>query len=122
MSPKEKKENENTAHTDRSRVCRSIFTVSFIISLAYITTRHNSKQTITLEKQDCLVDQTFLLTQELNKFFTDNTTARDWVIVFNSFWFDVTVCGLLFMFWQDRLKSVSFAMALTITALTKQMI
>lgn len=55
----------------------------------------------------------------MNKFFLDYTPARDWVILFNSLWLDVTLCGILFLFRADKLPSTTFGIALNISAITK---
>ena len=72
-----------------------------------------------MAKDTCLIDQTYVWTSGLNKFFLENLIVRDWVVMFNSAWIDITLCGLLFLYKFDKLASVTFALALFFSSTLK---
>ena len=100
---------------------RFTFTFIFIGTLVYFNSKNGGKRVDVLDKGTCLVDQTFELTASLNQYFMQNLVARDWVIMFNSWCFDLTTCALLFLFKFDRIPSTSFFLALIISAVTKSL-
>lgn len=110
------RERENLA-------ARALFTVGFIsLMVGWTFLDSGGKQVTFLDRGTCLLDRTFEATAGLNKFFLANLVARDWVIVFNSLWFDATICGFLFLFKAEKLPSISFAFAMLLSALTKTVI
>ena len=66
-----------------------------------------------------MTDKTFEWTDSLNRFLLDNLIARDWLIIFNSACFDITILFLLFLYKADKLPSLSFVLALVFSALLK---
>lgn len=88
----------------------------FLGVLIHTNTRQGGVQVNSLGAETCLNDKTFDTTITLNKFFLDNIIARDWVIIFNSGCFDITIMFLMFLYKVDKLPSLSFAVALIISA------
>jgi len=110
------RERENLA-------ARVFFTVCFTsLMIGWTFLDNGGKRVNFLDKGICLLDRTFEATAGLNNFFLKNLVFRDWVIVFNSLWFDATICGFLFLFKAEKLPSISFAFAILLSALTKTVI
>ena len=72
-----------------------------------------------MAKDTCLIDMTFEWTKGSNAYLLENLILRDWVVMFNSAWIDITLCGLLFLYKFDKLASVTFALALFFAAFLK---
>jgi len=95
---------------------RAFFAAAFLIVLVYNSTSNFGVKKNILGPDECLKDKTFEWTENLNSYFLDNLAARDWVIMFNSFWFDMTICAILFLYRLDKLQSTTFVIALMISA------
>ena len=98
-----------------------VFTGLFLAILWLTTARHGGKRIDTITKEACLDDLTFDYSAGLNNYFLTHLVARDWVMMFNAWWFDITICGLLFLYKADILPSISFVIALLTSAFTKTM-
>ena len=101
---------------------RAFFTASFLAVLLYSSQKGGGVKKDVLGPQDCLRDLTFEWSDGLNDFFLNNLPARDWVIMFNSFWYDVTLIAILFLFRADKLQATTFGIALMISSTTKTFI
>ena len=101
---------------------RVFFFLTMIALMIYTSALSSAFYKNPISKSDCLKDKTFEWTEGLNNFFLDNTTARDWVIMFNSLWYDVTLCGLVFLFRADKLPSFTFCLALLLGSGTKTVV
>lgn len=112
---------DDTVRRERDNLAaRILFTTFFVIMLAIITgSNQGGKKIDFLPKDQCLQDLTFEWLSVANQYLLENLVLRNWVIMFNSMWLDVTVCLFLFLFKADKLPSLTFALALVITALTK---
>ena len=122
LGPNARKTNPEECKEQSNLVSRVFFSLAFVVALIYTNTRHGAGRSDYLPAEACLEDKTFVWTESLNHFFLSNLAARDWVIMFNSFWIDATLCGLLFLFSADKLPSLTFAIALMIIAFVKTFI
>ena len=96
---------------------RIVFTGLFLATMWLTTAVHGGKRIDSLSY--CLDDLSYDFTGGINNYFLNNLVARDWMIMFNTWWFDISIFGLLFLYKADKLPSISFLLALFLAHGTK---
>lgn len=70
----------------------------------------------------CTMDVPFGWASELNTFSTHNLWLRDLPVIFNNLWFDITMNGLLLLYWKDVFHSSANFLALGVNSISKTII
>lgn len=70
----------------------------------------------------CLVDQTFVWVEELNSYGTQHLWFRDLPVIFSNLCFDITMTGLLMLFWKGVFHSTSNFLALGLNSVLKTIV
>jgi len=112
-------EEQRDMRDRQNMAARVFFFLTMLALMIYTSALSSAFYKNPISKSDCLKDKTFEWTEGLNNFFLENRTVRDWVIMFNSLWYDVTLFSLVFFFRADKLPSFTFALGLIIGALSK---
>ena len=100
---------------------KAAFSLSFIAMLMYQSATNNESRP-TLPPNVCIEDTTFEWTDSLNTYLLTNLWVRDFIMIFNAFWFDFTLCALLLLFRENHLPSSTPFLALMISAGCKTII
>ena len=93
--------------------------MSFIVLLVIFSFKDGGVKVDYLAKGVCMQDLTFDWTNETNTFTLQNLWTRDWLVIFDSYCFDITMYGMLYLFWAGVFSGTSTFIALLLTSVTK---
>ena len=96
--------------------------MSFIVLLVIYSFKDGGEKVAYLAPGVCMQDLTFDWTDETNTFITQNLWVRDWMAIFDSFGFDITMFSTLFLFWAGLFSGVSTFIALLLSSVSKTIV
>lgn len=89
------------------RITFSLLFFTILLSTALTTTQQRDK----IPQSECLRDETFLLTANVNSFLADHSTFTNGFIIYSSMMMDfliVSFCILFFLYWKSSRVVITY--------------